>query len=660
MTILHIDFETYSACDLRSAGLANYAADPSTGVHCMAYATDDGVVDLWVPGMMSPDCLELIESGALVYAHNAAFELAVWNQIMAPRYGWPTLLPEQCRCTMAMAYAMALPGALENAAPALNITQRKDAAGKRIMLKWCRPRMDGTFWKPEDDPEQFKALCDYCVQDVEVERALTKRIFNLSDPEQKLWALDYKINQRGIRVDLPAIDKAIALVNQEKKRLDQEMLLVTGGSVGKCTEVALMVQWIRLQGVEVPGLAKADVLDALSGELPDNVRRALELRKEAAKSSTAKLLAMKERASEDGRVRGAHQFHGASTGRWAGRGVQLQNLPRGRGLKPKAIQELIDLFNNPEKLDMFYGPVMDAVADGIRGMIIPAPGHDFIAMDFSSIEARGLAWLAGEDHVLRTFASGEDIYKAAASRIYSVPIPEVTKDQRQIGKVATLALGYGGGVGAFQSMARNYSIVIADDEADQIKLAWRAAHPNIKNYWFDLEHAGIDALRTGGTHTAGPVGREVAFRKKGSFLWCRLPSGRVLCYPYPEVRAMETPWGEKDSLTYMTVVSNIKAKVQPDPAASSNWKRIATYGGSLAENVTQAVARDLLAEAMIRLESNGFSIVAHVHDEVVVEVETRCDTHTLSRIEGLMAEVPTWATGLPLAAEGWRGTRYRK
>lgn len=664
MTILHIDFETASRCDLRAEGLANYAADPSTIVHCMAYAFDDEAVDImgndWAGWVMPPRIEKHIQGGGLVYAHNAAFELAVWNQIMVPRFGWPKLDPAQCRCTMAMAYAMGLPGALENAAPALGLDMRKDAAGKRVMLQLCRPRPEGRLWRPDDDPIKFADLYEYCKQDVEVERALHQRLMELSASEQALWVLDYQINQQGVRVDLPAISQALKLVETEKARLDGEMLKTTGGVVGSCTEVQLLVKWIRAQGVELTGVAKADVLDSLAGGLPPAVRRALELRKEAAKSSTAKLLAMKERASADSRVRGIHQYHGASTGRWAGRGIQPQNLPRPRpGIKPKDVHDMIDMFKNPGLLDMSYGPIMDALADCVRGMIIPDPGHDLVAVDFSAIEARVLAWLAGEEAVLNIFRTHGRIYEAAAAGIYHVPMAQVDKTQRQIGKVAVLALGYGGGVGAFQSMARNYNITIEDVEADDIKKAWRLANPAIVKYWWALERAAMDAVAVGGTHTAGPVGRQVAFKRAGSFLWCKLPSGRVLCYPYPEVRATSTPNGsERDSLTYMTVVSNVKAKLIEDPASSGTWKRVGTYGGSLAENVTQAVARDLLASAMLRLAEHDAKIVLHCHDEVVIEAPI-C-SWSVSEVEALMAEAPSWAAGLPLAAEGWRGTRYRK
>lgn len=661
MTILHCDFESYSAIDLKARGLDVYARDPSTGVHCMGYAFDDEPVEMWRAGEpCPPQVVKHVKTGGLVYAHNALFEILMWNCVMKPRHGWPTLHAEQCRCTMAMAYAMSLPGSLEAAAPALGIAQRKDSLGKRIMLQWCKSKIDGTFWRPEDDPAKFEALCRYCAQDVEVERALHARLMELSVAEQGLWNLDYRINQRGIQVDLPAIERALRLMDGEKERLNQAMLQVTGGVVGSCTEVQLLVKWIRSQGVEMKGVAKAELLDTLEGDLPANVRTALEIRKESAKSSTAKLAAMKERASADGRVRGIHQFHGASTGRWAGRGIQVQNFPRPRaGVKAKDVTEIIDHLNDRDYVDTFYGPVMDALADSLRGMIVAPPGKDLIAVDFSAVEARVLAWLAGEESVLQIFRTHGRIYEHAAAGIYHCDIHEVTKDQRQIGKVAVLALGYGGGVGAFQSMAKNYFIKVPDDEADQIKQAWRASHPRIVNYWYDLERAAIAALQEGGKQTAGPAEREVIFKKNGSFLWCKLPSGRVLCYPYPEMRTVTTPWGEeKDALTYMTVVSNPKAKIIEDPNSSGTWKRISTYGGSLAENVTQAVARDLLAESLLRFDAKGISIVMHCHDEIVAEVEH--GSVSTKQFEEWMCEVPRWAVGLPLQAEAWVGPRYRK
>lgn len=658
MTILHLDFETYSQDDLPAVGLDNYASHPSTGVHCLGFAFDDDEVNLCADiGSAHSDFTELMQHvlmGRQVVAHNAAFELAIWNKICVPRYGWPELRPEQMRCTMAQCYAMGLPASLEKAAPALGIEQTKDMAGSRVMLQLARPRTDGEMWGYHHSPDKFEALYDYCRRDVEVERELDKRLLGLSENERQIWLMDQRINNRGVHVDLWSINQAIALVNAEKQRLDAQMLDVTDGAIGRCTEASALVKWIRDQGVSIDGITKADVLDALNGrDLPVHVKEALQLRREAAKSSTAKLLAMRDRANKvDRRVRGCFQYHGATTGRWAHRGIQPGNLPRPRaGMKQQHIEDIIANLQDRDYIDMSYGPVMDAMADTVRGMITAALGHHLIAVDFSAVEARVLAWLAGEEKVLDIFRTHGKIYEHAAAGIYNKPIEAVTKDERQIGKVAVLALGFGGGVGAFQSMARVYGVTVDDERANDIKTKWRQAHPNIVKYWRDLERAAIDAvdLDHGAECSAGPEGREVKFRKDGSFLWCKLPSGRVLCYPYPVIRDVDTPWGEPRSALYYHAVD-----------IGNKWGEISTYGGSLAENVTQAVARDLLAEAMLRLEKAGYDVVMHVHDEIVVEVLNDEPEETLKTIEQIVATPPAWADGLPLAAEGWRGFRYRK
>lgn len=702
MTKLHIDFETRSTVDLKVAGLDNYSRHESTAPWCLGFVFDDKIgVNIMPFGSGPPTdaaplmgALRHIMAGGVVYAHNAAFELAIWNNICVPRYGYPPLAHEQMRCTMAMAYAQALPGSLEKAAAAVGIVEQKDLVGGRLMLQMAKPRevydcreCDGTglrswaqgkgrkiepildhcpdcggvgkqttWW---DEPDKLQTLYEYCRQDVRVERELEKRLMPLSADEQALWVLDQKINQRGVHIDLPSVKAALQIVASEKSRLDEEMRDATKGFVSVCSEVKRIGDWLRLQGVELPGLAKADVLDALAIDgLASECRRVLLLRQEAGKTSTAKLRAMAEATSQtDNRQRGVLQYHGAATGRWAGRRIQPQNLPRPI-FKLKEIEDAIAHFADRDAcgyLDVFFGTPLSVVSSSLRSLINAAPGHDLLAADFASIEGRGLAWLAGDELKLKRFrdydaGTGPDIYRMTAALILGKRVEDVTDEERQIyGKVPELACGYQGGLGAFKTMAKTYLVEVSDEVAERAKTGWRAAHPAIVNYWYKLEEAALSAvLHAGQKYSAGAKGREVTFKVSGSFLWCKLPSKRVLCYPYPTVKAIETPWGEmKDQVHYMTV-----------DGLTNKWVETHTYGGKLAENVTQAICRDLLVAAIRQAESNGYPVVLHVHDEVVSEVPK--DFGSLEEFEEACSTMPAWADGLPVVAKGWRGERYRK
>jgi DNA polymerase len=694
----HIDFETRSACDLLKAGADSYSQHVTTDVLCLAYAFDDKPVELWTPEMIMPlDLLNHVISGGITRGHNiGGFEMLIWNNVMALKYGWPELHIEQCQDTMAMAYAMALPGSLDDASRAAGIPYEKDMKGHRVMLKLSQPRSTDPlkWWEKSEVPELFEQLYAYCMQDVEVERALCKRLMRLSLSEQKLWEIDYKINRRGVFVDLGAAHAAIDLVEDEKARLNNQLRKATGNAVAVFSATGQLSDWLKSKGLDVPSVAKADVTEMLSKELPPECREALLIRQEAAKTSTAKLQAMIKGASVGGRMRGLFQYHGASTGRWAGRRVQLQNLPRPK-LKQNKIDYIFEILNNKnsssqdraEEIREIAQP-LSAISDCIRGFLRAKDGHEFIACDFSAIEARVIAWLAGQEDALEVFRGDGKIYELTAAGIYGVPITDITKDdpRRQVGKVAVLALGFQGGVGALQTMARAYGTKIepafdvlwaraTDDNkriakfiwdlngkkheisqkefvaSDLIKQYWRQANSAIVDYWSNLESCAVMAAQNEGTgYKAGPFGREITFKKNGSFLWAKLPSGRVLCYPYPRVESLAPFEGSdtKPTLTHMTVDSYTK-----------KWVRRKSYGGLLAENVTQAVARDLLAESLMRLEDGGqYPVVAHVHDEVVVEVPIA--TRWVQDVERIMSEVPAWAKGLPIAAEGWRGVRFRK
>ena len=652
MNMVHIDFETRSTVDLKKCGLHNYATDSSTEILCLAYAFDDSEVHLWKQGDAIPaDLISHVSEGRTIVAHNAHFEIEIWNSICHLRYGWPAIDIEQIYCTMAMAYAMALPAKLENLAPALGLSIEKDSAGGRIMLQLSKPKdiVDGEiiWWNRATYAEKYERVYAYCKQDVEVEREVHKRMMELSPSERGLWLLDYKINKRGIQVDIESIKSAMKIIDSEKIRLDNDMKKITNNAVSTCTASGQLKDWLIANEVYTTSVSKTDVTELLKSEIPASVRAALLLRQEAAKASTAKLSAMFDRANVDGRIRGTTQYHGASTGRWSGRGVQVHNLPR-----PQITQEKIDsifrLINEPTasaQIEMLYGQPTTILSDCLRGFITAKKNHSLIACDYSAIEARVLAWLAGEEKILEVFRGHGKIYEVQASEIFKVNLEDVSKEQRQIGKVAILALGYQGGVGAFQSMAKNYNVKVSDANADEIKKAWRNANPKIVNYWYSLEHAAKEAIRNPGkTFTANTV----KYKVSGTFLWCLLPSNRAICYPYPKLETLLTPWKEeKETISYMA-----------ENATSRKWERSKAYGGLLAENVTQAVARDILAEAIVRLEANKYTVVMYVHDEIVCEIPKLFGS--VEEMEKIMCELPEWAKGLPISAEGWLKKRYQK
>lgn len=648
--LLHLDYESASEVDLRVVGLSNYASDPTTFLWCAAFAFDDEPVELWYRGQQVPQkVVDYIGKGGLVVAHNYAFEMH-----MSGRQGWPRLAIEQGQCTMVMAYAAGLPGSLEKAAPALGIGKQKDMEGHRLMLQMSKPRgyIDGkaVWW---DEAEKIKRLGQYCQTDVEVERALGKRLFSLSPSETALWQLDQRINGRGIHVDLDSIRSAISIVDSEKLLLDKRLQVLTENFVGTCSEVARLASWLTGELKEdVESVAKSDVYELLERtNLPAHVREALLIRQQAGKSSTSKLTAMRDKASPDGRVRGTMQFCGANTGRWAGRGIQPHNMPRGK-FDESDVALLFSLLRSSDSRDslgLLYGPPLVAISNLLRSFICASFGNELLWVDFAAIEARVLAWLAGEETALSDFRNGGDPYLRAASWIYGVPPAGILNSQRQVGKVADLACGYQGGVGAFQSMAKNYGVKVDDEEADRAKVAWRNNRPCTVDYWYKIERAVRAAIRSPGeTITTGGAapGRLIRYKVSGSFLFCQLPSARTLTYPYPNIERVKTKWGEKDNgITYMS-------------EENGQWKKVITYGGSLVENLCQAVARDILAEGIFGLEAAGYPVVFHVHDEIVCE--RKIGEGCVEEMEKIVSRVPKWAGGLPLVAKGCEGKRYRK
>lgn len=696
---LHRDYETRSPVDLRKAGAYVYLAHPDTDVWCCAYSVDDGPVKLWTPGdPVPPEFVECARNPDwTAVAHNDAFERLVERYIMRPRYGWPEIPLERHRCTMVMAYAMSLPGSLEDMLAALGTDAQKDAAGRRLMLTMSQPRRPrkgeapGLYWW--DDAERRERLYAYCRSDIVGERAGGDRLVRLRPSEQRLWALDQVINDRGVYVDHELCVKAKAVVAHVAKKLDREMAIATDWAVSGCSSINDLKTFVRSHGVDTDALDREAVEELLSRQdLPAPVRRPLELRGEAAKASVAKIDSLLKGMSEDGRARGLMQFHAASTGRWAGRRFQPQNIKRP---EIKDVDGAIDILLNHDParaaalLEMLYGPPLSVIGDCLRGMIRAPDGKKLLVADFSNIEGRVLAWLAGEAWKMDAFRAydrgdGPDLYLVTAAEILGIDVKTLNKhspERQAYGKVPELACGYQGGVGAFQTMAHTYRVTIEDEVAQRIVKGWRAKHANVVSYWYALEEAAFEAVAHPGTVTTV---RDTKFKVVGSFLWCQLPSGRALCYPYPETKWKKMPWGREevvhcaslaiaqaeygdDLLNYVeeTGVAVVRIPQWKEVVSykgvnsyTRKWETIYTYGGKLAENIDQATARDILAEALVRVEAAGYPVVLHVHDELVCEVDE--DFGSADEFEHLMTQLPPWADGLPVAAEAWSGPRYRK
>ena len=668
-----MDVESRSTVDLRRCGVYVYAEHPDTNVWCVAYAIDDEPVKLWVPGtpiIMGDAAIDVdpkhdmpagieyvIKGDYTIVAHNAAFERRIWTDILGPRYGWPIPRLEQWQCTMVMALALSLPASLKNATRAVGIDDGGKAdEGHRLMLQMSQPRKPrkgedpaATLWW--DDAARIKRLCDVCKKDVEDERELHKRLLALRPSEQRLWQLDQVINDRGVYVDDQLCTAALRVVETATGWLNDEMRELTGGSVSKTTNVNELSIWCREQGFPTESLDKEAIEDLLvRTDLTPVVRRVLEIRKEAAKAAVKKIDALVAGSSADGRARGLLQFHAAGTGRWAGRRFQPQNIKR------PALSDVdgaIDAVasGSADLVRLMYGEPLATVGDCLRGLIRAAPGARLYAADFSNIEGRIIAWLAGEQWKIEAFVAfdvgvGHDIYHLTAGKILGKNPGDITKAERQShGKVPELALGFQGGVAAFQKMAKNYGVEMTDDRAEEIKVEWRESHPNVCQFWYDLEAAAKRAINARGS--IQDIGA-IRFRVAGSFLFMRLPSGRCIAYPYPCIKPKMTPWGEmRDQVSYKGV-----------DTFTHRWTDCFAHGGLLFNNAVQGIARDVEAEAMTRVEAAGYPVVLSVHDEVVSE--TALDFGSVEEFHSIMVELPPWAEGLPVAAEAWTGDRYKK
>jgi DNA polymerase len=724
---LRIDFETRSPIDLTKAGVYRYTAHPDTDALIASYKIGDGPLKRWRRGEPCPaDIRAHVEAGGEIGAQNAAFERLMWWRVLTPKHGWPLPSLRQFRCTAVTAAAMSLPRSLAGLGDALGLEVKKDKRGAALMKIHSIPtgyNPDGSpIWHPlADDPASMEEYHVYCDFDVLTEEAADRRLLPLSDAEMEVYWLNETINDRGLRIDVKSARAAIDMLDKAKKKINDELTLVTGGYVTAVTQTVPMKAWIESQGVTMPSMDKDDVDEFLHeiDDLPDRVRRVLELRQEGAKPSVEKIASMLSRVDEDERVRGVYLHHGAGqTGRFSSRGVQAHNMPKYRKVFENAIEKeglrLDVLFGairtgDPSVLEFMYGPEMGRplhlLSDAVRSFIWAAPGHDLLDADYSSIEGRMAAWFAGEEWKVEAFRAldrgeGHGIYELAAAGIYGVPVESVTKAQRPTGKVAELSCQYMTGAGGIRKFARQNKIKLhtlygplwdaanlekrermekrvedrtaAHDAnlaalgregwivAELIKVGWREKHPAISDMetgaWMQLENAAVAAVQNPGMSFPALFGR-VRYMVAHGFLLCLLPSGRCLAYGMPKMQEVEAPWADK-TLEPERREKKLSLTVRGVDAQTEKWVRFPVYGGSLFNNVVQGAARDLLVNGMQKAEAAGYPIVLHTHDEMAAEVPRGFGD--VGEFERLICELPDWAAGLPLTASGWRGKRYRK
>ena len=655
MKYLSIDLETYSLFNLSKTGVYPYAAHPDFEILLFGYAVDDGpvqVVDLGSGEKLPDEILAaLVDPGVVKWAFNASFEricLSSWLHRHQPKLlpQGSFLDPAQWRCSMVWAAYLGMPMSLDQVARVLDLPVKKDTAGKKLIKQFCTPATPNLINKgarrnlPSLDPEGWKAFIDYNRRDVEVEQAIHAKLarFPVPEAEWEAYSLDQRINDAGIKLDATLVDAAVTLDEKHRNVTLARAQKLTG--LENPNSPIQLKDWLTQNGCPLDSLTKAEVATALE-DASGVVKEILQLRGDLAKSSVKKYQAMQNVSGADGRARGLLQFYGAGrTGRFAGRLVQVQNLPRNYLPDLDQARTLVK-DKNLEAVELLYDSVPDTLSQLIRTAFIPASGNRFIVADYSAIEARVIAWLAGEKTTLEAFRDGKDLYCETASRMFKVPVEKhgANGKLRQKGKIAVLACGYGGSVGALKAMGA-LRMGLSEDELKPIVDAWRAANPHIVWLWQEVEEAALKAITT-----RQPVRlSNLTFTLESGILFITLPSGRRLAYVKPGLG--QNRFGGT-SITYWGISTGRK------------WGRLETYGGKLTENIVQAIARDLLVNGMKNVAEAGHQIVMHVHDEIVID-EPLDSGFTVKDACQLMSKLPAWAGGLPLTADGYECDYYRK
>lgn len=702
--IADFDFETYSpagyswdaeknkfkpphgasTCGLETVGLAQYAEHPDAEVLCLAYNLKDGTgPKLWKPGDALPeDLFNHLRSGLLLESWNIGFEYWIWSNVCVSKYGFPELPTAQLRCAMAKSQASALPGALGKAAHALDSKNKKAEVGKDLIKLFCFPKNEMTRVLPIDQPDKFVQLCDYCIQDIATEGELSLKIPDLTDSELEFWQCDQAINRRGVALDIETVLGAIRIIEETSEELTYELQALTNFTVTTSNQLKKMASWVNEQAPElcITKMGSARIKELLATpNLPESVKRVLEIRQFLGSASVKKLYAMKNQLSREGRLHNLFKYHATRTGRAAGYGPQPQNLPNKGPTDLNGIewsQESVELVTSILRtgslsdLKQRYESPIEAVSGCLRGLFIAGPGQVLISSDYSAIEAVVLAMLAGEEWRIEVFKTHGMIYEMSASKITGVPFEDFVKyknetgqhhpHRKTIGKVAELASGYQGWIGAWMQFGAGK--FFTEPEIKNAILAWRKASPKIVEFWggqkqgwsrklYGVEGNVINAIQSPGVEFNY---RGLVFLVKAEVLYIKLLSGRLLTYRSPKLEP-SIRRADEFLITFMGWNTNRNK-------GAVGWVRMSTYGGQLVENIVQATARDILANAIIRLERAGLPVVLHVHDEIVCEVpDDGLAELRLRSLEAHMNTMPEWAKGWPLkAAGGWIGKRFRK
>lgn len=653
--VMGVDIETYSSVDLAGSGVYAYTEAPDFDILLIGYKFDDEaevhVIDtLAVDRDFAPELYEfreaLTDPGIIKTAFNANFErtcLAKWTGAAMP--------PEEWRCTMIKALTLGLPGNLADVGIAMGLPEEKlkDPQGKALIQffsKPCKPtRTNGQRTRnlPAHDPAKWKLFIEYNRQDVVTEQEILRQldIYKTPESEQQLWALDQHMNDNGVKLDIPMVEKIVEYDTQRRQELQEEAKVLTG--LANPNSLAQLKKWLSKQGVTMTSVTKDTIAATLQTDIPDSVRRMLEIRTALGKTSVAKYSTMLTAVCQDHRLRGILQFYGANrSGRWAGRLVQTHNLAK-NSLPDLDLARELAAAGDFDTLATLFGEAAFVFSELIRTAFIPSDGCRFVVSDFAAIEARVLAWIAGEEWTLEAFRQGKDIYCETASMMYRVPVEKHGQNShlRQKGKVAVLACGYQGGVGAMKRMDKGGSI--PEDELQSVVDQWREANPKVVKLWRTCELAAKTAIQE---HRTVRLAHGIAFSYINRNLFIQLPSGRKLCYW--DTRLKQDDYTGRLSITYMGVNQETK-----------QWGETETYGGKLVENIVQATARDCLAVAMTRVSDLGYKIVMHVHDEMIVDVPNT-DTEAPGRINAIMAQPIDWAEGLPLKGDTYETPFYKK